>query len=74
MFDRALQVYETALSEIRDAGLYKAERVITTPQGAVIGIGGHEVLNFCANNYLGLSSHPEVIRTPTARSTRTGTG
>ena len=62
MFDRALQVYETALSEIRDAGLYKAERVITTPQGAVIGIGGHEVLNFCANNYLGLSSHPEVIQ------------
>ena len=46
-----------------DAGLFKKERIITNPQGANIRIStGEEVLNFCANNYLGLSSHPEVIR------------
>ncbi|KPJ70429.1 MAG: 2-amino-3-ketobutyrate CoA ligase [Planctomycetes bacterium DG_20] len=50
------------LGEIRDAGLYKDERVITGPQGARIRVaGGREVLNFCANNYLGLSSDPRVI-------------
>src|SRR5690606_11667138 len=44
-------------------GLYKKERIITSPQGAVIQIqGGQEVINFCANNYLGLSSHPEVVQ------------
>ncbi|HLF65096.1 MAG TPA: glycine C-acetyltransferase [Saprospiraceae bacterium] len=50
------------LKAIRDAGLYKEERIITTPQGAVIRTQqAGEVLNFCANNYLGLSSHPKVI-------------
>lgn len=49
------------LESIRSAGLYKSERVITTPQGAVIRTQGKEVINFCANNYLGLSSHPRVI-------------
>jgi len=50
------------LGEIREAGLYKDERVITGPQGARIRVvGGREVLNFCANNYLGLSSDPRVI-------------
>ncbi|HEV8312860.1 MAG TPA: glycine C-acetyltransferase [Burkholderiaceae bacterium] len=50
------------LQGIRDAGLYKAERIITTPQGAVIKTAdGREVINLCANNYLGLSSHPQVI-------------
>ena len=50
------------LQGIRDAGLYKSERIITTPQGAVIRTtDGREVINLCANNYLGLSSHPRVI-------------
>jgi len=50
------------MQEIRDAGLYKAERIITGAQGAVIRIAdGREVINLCANNYLGLSSHPKVI-------------
>ena len=50
------------LKNIDNAGLYKKERIIINPQGALIRIsGGQEVLNFCANNYLGLSSHPEVI-------------
>lgn len=51
------------LAAIKEAGLYKKERIITSPQDAVITIStGEEVINFCANNYLGLSSHPEVIQ------------
>ena len=50
------------LDEIKASGLYKSERIITTPQGAGIKVStGEEVLNFCANNYLGLSSHPKVV-------------
>lgn len=53
---------ENELKSIEEAGLFKKERVITTPQGAVIKTDdGKEVINFCANNYLGLSSHPRVI-------------
>ncbi|MBL4753031.1 MAG: glycine C-acetyltransferase [Flavobacteriales bacterium] len=56
---------KTALTEeleaIKNAGLFKTERIITTPQGAEIGVQGETALNFCANNYLGLSSHPKVI-------------
>lgn len=52
---------QSELSEIKEAGLFKSERVITTPQGAEINVTtGESVLNFCANNYLGLSSHPAV--------------
>ncbi len=61
MFDQAAEVYEKTLAEIRAAGLSKDERVIQSPQGSHIAVGGREVLNFCANNYLGLSSHPKVI-------------
>ena len=51
------------LQEIKEAGLYKSERIITSSQDAVIKIStGEEVINFCANNYLGLSNHPEVIK------------
>lgn len=49
------------VEEIKAAGLYKTERIIESPQGAEILVGGKTVLNFCANNYLGLSSHPKVI-------------
>lgn len=49
------------LTGIEDAGLFKRERVITSEQGAEITVNGAQVLNFCANNYLGLSSHPEVV-------------
>jgi glycine C-acetyltransferase len=49
------------LNDIRAAGLYKSERVITSAQGAEITVNGKKVLNFCANNYLGLSSHPKVM-------------
>ena len=51
------------LASIEEAGLYKKERIITSSQDAIIKISsGEEVINFCANNYLGLSNHPEVIQ------------
>src|SRR5688572_8067794 len=53
-------ILEAELQAIREAGLSKEERVLQGPQGAAIRVNGKEVLNFCANNYLGLSSHPEV--------------
>lgn len=55
------QRLQKELEEIKAAGLYKNERIITSPQGPEITVNGKMVLNFCANNYLGLSSHPKVI-------------
>lgn len=62
MYNKLQTALQQELAEIKEAGLYKTERIITTPQGADIKIStGQEVINFCANNYLGLSSHPKVI-------------
>lgn len=61
MYGNARELINAVLEEIQKAGLYKEERVITSPQGASIRVAASEVLNFCANNYLGLSSHPEII-------------
>ena len=62
MYKKLQPVLQKELESIRQAGLFKKERVITTPQGADIKTSdGKEVVNFCANNYLGLSSHPRVI-------------
>ncbi len=62
MFSNVEPALDKELQEIRDAGLYKEERIIVTPQGAEIKTDKDmEVLNFCANNYLGLSSHPDVL-------------
>ena len=62
MFDTVRAELQAELAQIDAAGLYKRERIITSPQGAIIGtVQGQQVLNFCANNYLGLSSHPEAI-------------
>ncbi|RNL93060.1 glycine C-acetyltransferase [Sinomicrobium pectinilyticum] len=63
MYGKIKQHLQQELQDIKDNGLYKKERIITSPQDAVIKIStGEEVINFCANNYLGLSSHPEVIK------------
>lgn len=62
MFDTIKDEMQKELDQIRSEGLYKSERIITTPQGAEIDtVDTKQVLNFCANNYLGLSSHPDVI-------------
>ncbi|MEO5910190.1 MAG: glycine C-acetyltransferase [Pelobium sp.] len=62
MYDTLQPVLEKEIDNIKSAGLYKKERIIVTPQGADIKVNdGKEVINFCANNYLGLSSHPKVI-------------
>lgn len=62
MYSSLKPILEKELQEIKDAGLYKSERIITSPQGADISTtSGAHVLNFCANNYLGLSSHPALI-------------
>jgi glycine C-acetyltransferase len=61
VYDAARDVLARALEEIRAAGTWKEERIIQSPQGAEIEVGGRKVLNFCANNYLGLSDHPGLL-------------
>ena len=62
MYEKIQQHLQNELQTIQDNGIFKRERIITSPQGAEITVNGETVLNFCANNYLGLSSHPEVIQ------------
>ena len=63
MYSTVGKALQAEINELKEAGLYKKERIITTPQSAVIKTTeGKEVLNFCANNYLGLSSHPDIIQ------------
>ncbi|APU09980.1 glycine C-acetyltransferase [Cellulophaga lytica] len=63
MYGKIKEHLQEELDAIKEAGLYKTERIITSPQDAVIKIStGEEVINFCANNYLGLSSHPDVVQ------------
>jgi glycine C-acetyltransferase len=61
MYGNFKEHIQTTLNEIREAGLFKSERVIDGPQDARIHVGGREVLNMCANNYLGLSDHPAIV-------------
>jgi glycine C-acetyltransferase len=61
MYGNAKDHFARTLAEIRDAGLWKHERILESAQRAHIEVGGRQVINFCANNYLGLSSHPQVI-------------
>jgi glycine C-acetyltransferase len=62
MYGKIQEHLQTELQTIEDNGIFKKERIITSPQGAEITVNGETVLNFCSNNYLGLSSHPEVIQ------------
>jgi glycine C-acetyltransferase len=66
--------YAKQLKEIRDGGLYKHERVLQGPQDARVSVAGKQVLNLCANNYLGLSDHPDVIKAAHAALDRWGYG
>ena len=74
MYGKMKDHLRRTLSEIRDAGLYKEERLIESTQRAAIQVKGKEVLNFCANNYLGLSDHPRLVEASKKMMDRRGFG
>ena len=74
MYGKMKEHLSQTLAEIREAGLYKEERLIESPQRAAIQVKGKEVLNFCANNYLGLSDHPRLIEGATKMMAERGFG
>ena len=74
MYGKFRQYLTEKLAGIREAGLYKSERVISGPQGARIDVGGREVINMCANNYLGLAHHPAVEAAAKAMIDKRGYG
>ena len=74
MYGKMQEHLQQTLKEIREAGLYKEERLIESPQAAAIEVAGKEVLNFCANNYLGLSNHPRLIEGAKKMMDRRGYG
>ena len=61
MYGKIKEFLQKELADIKEAGLYKEERIITSPQRAEIEVGDKKVLNFCANNYLGLSDNPRLV-------------
>ena len=74
MYGKMQEHLQQTLKEIREAGLYKEERLIESPQAAAIQVAGKEVLNFCANNYLGLSNNPRLIEGAKKMMDRRGYG
>ncbi len=74
MFDNARKHYQGVLEEIREAGLWKDERIIESPQSSSISVAQTQVTNFCANNYLGLSSHPDLMKAAAAALKERGYG
>ena len=74
MYGKMQEHLQQTLKEILEAGLYKEERLIESPQAAAIEVAGKEVLNFCANNYLGLSNHPRLIESAKKMMDRRGYG
>ena len=74
MFEQMRSHLVMQLEEIRSAGLWKPERVIESPQGATVAVAERDVLNLCANNYLGLADHPEVVAAAKAALDRWGYG
>ena len=74
MYGKLQEHLSKTLAEIKEAGLYKEERLIESPQQAAIQVKGKQVLNFCANNYLGLSNHPRLIKAAQDMMDRRGYG
>lgn len=74
MYEKFKKHLQNELETLKQNGLYKSERIIESSQGARINVGGREVLNMCANNYLGLAGHPEIIKAAQQGMTRRGYG